>query len=190
MPDWFKQYSSHSLRVCALVGTVALSACVTDSSPPTGSAPALPSTTMIVIDVPDDGSSVANSGAKGQPLLAARGLPVPMAATQHPLAQMPWQTRTDGRRQATVQVRSAGAAALRAALTLDRPVRGLELVFLDTAGAVITRVPATAVYAASKDGGRYWSPFVDGESVTVALVMDAVEPPHGVLTVPLVSRRP
>jgi len=83
---------------------------------------------------------------------------------------LPWQRLADGSRAARVDVRSAGAAAVRIGVMLSAPGAGVTLRFAGSAHPEDVFGP----FAASAFGGdNSWSPILEGDTGTMEIVVPA-----------------
>jgi hypothetical protein len=100
------------------------------------------------------------------PIGIARDVAVPLRDIA--LRDLAWRTQPDGTRVARIEVASPGAAALRVALSLDRPAPGIVLRFAG-AGTVVGQVTADEIAAASANGRSFWTPDLEGDVAVVEI---------------------
>ena len=129
-------------------------------------------------------ASLAKPKAGRLPIGVARAIP---AASSHiALGDLAWTT-TPNSRVAHVELKSPGAAALRVALAIDKPVDGMMVRFAGSSGAIV-EVSAAQVATASAQGGQYWSPDLAGDVATIEFEVPAAAAIDGVsVRVPRVS---
>ena len=107
---------------------------------------------------------------KSGPLAIGFGRAVPAAARDIALRDLTWVTTSGGARVAHVEIASPGAAAMRVAVAVDRPVDGMLVRFSGTSG---TYGDVSAAQIASAPGGQYWSPDLGGDVATVEIQVPA-----------------
>ena len=116
-------------------------------------------------------------GRKGVAKALAIALPreIPAQARVVALDALAWQPLPDGSRAARVVVSSAGAAALRIALALQRTDTGISFRFAGNGAQaqVFGPIPANAVAADTARFGMFWSPVLEGDSGTIEIQVEA-----------------
>jgi hypothetical protein len=136
------------------------------------SAPAGLSARRIDLALPTKDELAALAKPKSGPLAIGVPRAVPAASRDIVLRDLAWATSASGARVAHVEVKSPGAAALRVALSIDKAVDGMIVRFAGASGA-IGDVSASAIAAASAQGGQYWSPDLAGEVATIEFEVPA-----------------
>jgi hypothetical protein len=109
------------------------------------------------------------------PLTIGYGRNIPSTSRSVPLSTLEWAAAESGVRVARIEVVSPGAAALRVALSLAGPERGLTLRFAGAAAdaPVFGPFEAKALALAGSRGALYWSPVLEGDVAIVELRMPA-----------------
>lgn len=139
---------------------------------------------------PSAGAPAASGAAAMRPKRQALaiGFPRALPGGERPLdlARLPWQSLADGGRAAQIVVNSPGAAAIRIGVILSTRASGVALRFAESGGSQRVYGP----YAASAIGAAkpYWSPVLDGDSVTLEVYLPpGVSPDSVELRVPKIS---
>ncbi|MEO8345147.1 MAG: serine protease [Betaproteobacteria bacterium] len=120
------------------------------------------------------------------------GRVVPAASRTIPLSGLTWIAVHGGGRSARIEIRSAGAAALRVAMQLPATHGELTLRFAGSGAnaEVFGPIPASAVSRDTEQFGEFWSPVLDGEIATVEIHAGAgVELDGTALTLPRLSHQ-
>ena len=110
---------------------------------------------------------------------------VPAPDNAMPLADLRWQTLADGSRVARVELTSPGAVAIRMQIGLAHPPEALMLRFTGSGnGARVFAYPAATIVR----HGAFWTPLLDGASVTIELELaPGAEPGDAMLALPMIS---
>ena len=122
-------------------------------------------------------AAIPAPGRKGIAKALAIALPreLPAASRSIALDALAWQPLPDGSRAARIVVTSAGAAALRIALALQRTDPGISFRFAGNGAQaqVFGPIPANAIAADTARFGMFWSPVLEGDTGTVEIQVEA-----------------
>ncbi|MGC1819363.1 MAG: serine protease [Casimicrobiaceae bacterium] len=123
-----------------------------------------------------------NAATPGQSRMAvakalAIALPrdVPDAARSVALDSLAWQSLSDGSRAARIDIASAGAAALRVALSLQQTDTGVSFRFAGNGAQaqVFGPIPGNAIAADTTRFGMFWSPVLEGDTASIEIQAEA-----------------
>jgi len=120
-------------------------------------------------------ASNAPSNASAKAFQIGVGRTLPQAQQQIALEQITWTPISNDGGYTTLEIQSIGAAALRLAIDPRSLPKGVTLTVYGTAMPELTYGPYTASeLAMSNDGGIYWLPAIEGDTVRLELYADSM----------------